>query len=373
MYYNDTNGNLIEMRDGDILYLKYNATLEKSIGLTVEEMALQKDDYLPNFETGDPYVPVAEISLLGIQPDNEEFAYSTVDDLFLNRSDLVAWETELNLTPFEDRFRDSYKQAVFNISFEDIAQNFLIQDEFGNDHVYITDILITSNDPAYELVIDSFFIFEFDYNATLYDSEIFDLYPYNHMEQFYFNYDHIYDTEITLNCSEFLPIYYYDQNINETLLFEAFDSRGNYYYFDEHLFAENVSEGIYNITWNEWYSEEYYYALKYDDYKTIMNLYDYYNPYISNYSYLYISWADSNAIYDWRNLPRYIIINHSENLKCGKLLWNTSIPTIFRKITTNFRYLRIIPKPLILRSYRLMVIILMKAKRPSPENYFQTE
>ena len=73
------------------------------------------------------------------------------------------------------------------------------------------------------------------------------------MQEFYFNYDNIYDTTITLNCSEYLPLYYYDQDINETIYFEAYGSRDNYYYIGEHLNIVNISEsgvneGIYNIT-----------------------------------------------------------------------------------------------------------------------------
>jgi len=115
MYYNDSNGNAIEMRDGQLLYIKYNATFEKSIGLTMEEMALQRDNYLPNYLEGGSDVPVAEIALLGIGANNSDFYYSTLNDLYLNRSELVAWELPLDITPFESAFDDTYKQAVFNI------------------------------------------------------------------------------------------------------------------------------------------------------------------------------------------------------------------------------------------------------------------
>ena len=40
------------MKDGDILYLKYNASLEESIGITVEDMVLQRKPYIKNYKTG---------------------------------------------------------------------------------------------------------------------------------------------------------------------------------------------------------------------------------------------------------------------------------------------------------------------------------
>ena len=300
------------MRDGDYLYLKYNATLDKSIGLTVEDMSLLEDNYIPNYMAGEPDVPIAEISLLGINVNEDSFSYSTLNELYHNRTELVAWKTSLDPTPFEDPFYDTYREMIFNISFEDIKNDFITQDEAGVEYSYITDILITSNDPSYELVVDSFFIFEFDYNSTLYDSEIFDLYPYNHMEQYYFNYNNIYDTSIILNSSEYLPIYYFNSSINETIYFEAYDSRDNYYYFGEHLDAVNISQGVYNITWNPWYSEEFYYGAKYaNSTEELMDLYGYYNPYISNYSYLYISYADEDAWKEWRTIEQTNIIKDS--------------------------------------------------------------
>ncbi len=318
LYYNDSNNNLIDMRNNEFLYLKYNATLEKSIGLTVGEMSLLRDNYLSNHIEGEPDVPVAEVALLGINVVEDQFRYNDTSDLYRNRTELVAWEYELEVTPFKDSFKDTYRQMVFNISFDDIANDFIIEDETGTEHCYVTDILITSNDPSYELIVDSFFIFEFDYNATMYNSELFDLYPYNHMEEFYFDYVDIYDEFIIFNCSEeYLPLYYFDSNINETDYFEAYGSRDNYYYMGEHLTVSNISEsgvdeGVYNITWNPMYSEEFYYDLKHADncqhFDDIMESYEYYNPYISNYSYLYLSWADENSVYEWRTIDQPNII-----------------------------------------------------------------
>ena len=314
------------MRDGEYLTLKYNASLEKSIGLTVEEMALIQDNYLPNYLSGESNVPAAEVALLGVNVAKDQFSYYNISDLYHNRSELVAWEHELEVTPFEDSFKDTYRQMIFNISFDDIANDFIIEDETGTEHCYITDILITSNDPSYELVVDSFFIFEFDYNATMYNSELFDLYPYNHMEEFYFDvsdnanledhyfYSVIYDEYIILNCSGALPLYYFDSNINETEYFEAYGSRDNYYYIGEHLNIVNisesgVSEGIYNITWNPMYSDQFYYDAKHaKKMSEVIDLYDYYNPFISNYSYLYLSWADENSVYEWRTIDQPNII-----------------------------------------------------------------
>jgi hypothetical protein len=86
------------MKDGDLLFLKYNASLEESIGITVEDMVIQKRPYIKNYKTGLYDVPIAEISLLGI--NNDGITYTT-DDLFENRDKLVAWEIPLNITPFE--------------------------------------------------------------------------------------------------------------------------------------------------------------------------------------------------------------------------------------------------------------------------------
>ncbi len=75
-------------------------------------------------------------------------------------------------------------------------------------------------------------------------------------------------------------------------------------YFDSHLFGDSISSGIYNITWNPFYSEEYYYRY-YDSETTegeLAELYDYYNPHIDKFRYLYISWADENAWEEWHTI-----------------------------------------------------------------------
>ncbi|KKM58443.1 hypothetical protein LCGC14_1549300, partial [marine sediment metagenome] len=299
--YLDPIDNLMYMKDGDILYIKYNATLLASIGFTVDEMVLQRAPFIKNYDTGLFDVPFVEISLLGIFDDENTYI---LDDIYENRDKLVAWEDKLDLTPFESEFYDTYQQKVFNISFDDIYANFKVQDSEGVEHSYITDVLITSNDPRYEIVVDSFFIFEFDYNSTLYDSEIFDMYPNNHLEEFYYgDFSDIYSEVRVLDASEFMPLYSGDHNINETLYFEAFDSDGNSYYFNSHLFAQNTSAGIYDITFNPEYSEEYY--LRYQDSQgtqALADLYEYYIPHIANFSYLYISWADVNAWKEWRTI-----------------------------------------------------------------------
>jgi len=298
--YIDPNGNLMVMKDGDILYLKYNATLESAIGFTVDEMVLQRAPYIDNYLTGQPDVPIAEISLIGINTDGN--SYTIEEDMYANREELVAWETQLDLTPFESEFYNTYQQRVFNISFDDIYSDFKILDSNNIEHCYITDILITSNDPRYQIVVDSFFIFEFDYNATLYDSEIFDIYPNNHIKTFYYgDYTDIYSEVRTLDATEFLPLYSDKFNINETWYFDAFDDDGNYYYFDSHLFAINTSSGIYDIIWNLMYSGEYYDAYT-EDKEDLTDLYDYYHPHIANFSYLYVSWADKNAWKEWHTI-----------------------------------------------------------------------
>ncbi|MFX1366679.1 MAG: hypothetical protein ACFFCE_06370 [Promethearchaeota archaeon] len=297
--YIDPNGNLMYMKDGDILYLKFNATLEQSIGLTIDQMVLQKAPYITDYLTNIDDVPIAEISLLGIHNDGNTY---TIDDIYSERGKLVAWETALDLTPFENEFYDTYQQKVLNISFEDISSEFKTTDSNSIEYCYITDVLITSNDPRYQVVVDSFFIFEFDYNATLYDSEIFDIYPNNHIQSFYYgNYEDIYSELRTLDASVYLPLYAGDHSINETFYFDAFDSDGNYYYFDSHLIGKNTSLGIYDITWNPMYSGEYYNAYI-EGKENLEELYDYYQPHIANYSYLYISWADENAWSEWHTI-----------------------------------------------------------------------
>ena len=88
-YYSDQNGNIVKMRYSDVLFLKYNASIEKSIGLTVDEMVLQKNNYMTNYKQGEQgesdNVPIAEISLLGVNVNEDNFAYGDVDDLFYNR------------------------------------------------------------------------------------------------------------------------------------------------------------------------------------------------------------------------------------------------------------------------------------------------
>ncbi|MHA2336157.1 MAG: hypothetical protein ACXACX_02590 [Candidatus Hodarchaeales archaeon] len=302
--FQDTSANTIRMEDGDLLFLKYNASLEKSIGITVEDMVIQKAPYIEDHDTGLFDVPIAEISLLGINNDGETY---TTDDLFDNRDKLVAWETPLDLTPFENEFYNTYKQLVINISFADIGADFKVSDSDNIDHSYITDILVTSNDPRYELIIDSMFLFEFDENATLYDSDIFDIYPNNHLEEFYVGtYTDIYSETIVLDASSSLPLYQSDPNINETHYFDAFDNYGNWYYFTDHLDGEETSTGIYDITWNPKYNKEYYYAYTHPEELPcdVDELYEYYNPHIDEYRYLYISWADTDAWKEWQTIEQ---------------------------------------------------------------------
>ena len=309
----DTEGNMTIMRDGDILYLKYNATLEQAIGLSIEDMILQRKPYIEDHDAP-VYSPLAEISLLGIHSDGNEY---TTDDLYDNRNKLVAWETPLDLTPFESEYLNTYRQCVINITFEDIYSSFKVLDEDSIEHAYMTEILITSNDPRYQIVVDSLFIFEFDENATLYDSEIFDVYPNNHLVSFYFgNYSDIYSEYRILDTGSYLPLYYDDPTINETYYFDAFDSAGNWYYFDSHLFGIEEQTGVYTLSWESGFAGEYY--ATYEDYvddiinyrymnaeevpEELAELYDYYNPHVDKFRYLYISWADQNAWEEWHTI-----------------------------------------------------------------------
>ncbi|MBA7524585.1 hypothetical protein ES705_16726 [subsurface metagenome] len=297
----DTNGNTIKMRDGDILFLKYKAFLEASIGINVEDMVLQRKPYFENYETNRYDIPIAEISLLGVNVDGNNYS---IDDIFENREKLVAWETSLDITPFESELENTYKQQVFNISFADIKPEFKKLDEKNIENCYFTDIMITSNDPRYEIVVDSFFIFEFDENANIYDSDIFEIYPNNHMETFYFgNYSDIYSNSVILNTSEFLPIYHGIESVDETYYFEVFDNLDNWYYFGEHLIGEEISSGVYNITWNLQYCQEYYYAYI-NQYEDLSELYDYYNPHIDKLRYLYLTWADKNTWNEWQTIEQ---------------------------------------------------------------------
>ncbi|NVM56272.1 MAG: hypothetical protein HWN66_21425, partial [Candidatus Helarchaeota archaeon] len=309
----DTKGNTTIMRDGDILYLKYNATLEQSIGLSIEDIILQRAPYIEDHDAP-VYSPLAEISLLGIHSDGNEYNSS---DLYDNREKLVAWEIPLDLTPFENEYLNTYRQCVINITFDDIYSSFKVLDENSVEHAYMTDILITSNDPRYQVVVDSVFIFEFDENATLYDSEIFDVYPNNHLVSFYFgNYSDIYSEYRTLDTGSFLPLYYDDPTINETYYFDAFDSAGNWYYFDSQMFGIEEQTGVYTLGWESGFAGEYY--ATYEDYvadilsyrymnaeevpEELAELYDYYNPHIDKFRYLYISWADQNAWEEWHTI-----------------------------------------------------------------------
>ena len=289
----------MKMKNGDLLFLKYNASLEESIGITVEDMVLQKSPFITNYKTELNDVPIAEISLLGI--NNDGLPYTT-GDLYENRDKLVAWETSLDLTPFESELYNEYRQTTFNVSLDDIYSDFKTLDTNNVEHSYITDILITSNDPRYELIIDSVFLFEFEENTTLYDSDIFDIFENNHLEKFYVgDYANIYSESIILDASEFLPLYQDDPAINETYYFDAFDSDGNWYYFDEHLSGQETTSGVYDITWNPQYNEEYYYAYRDQD-SDLQDLFEYYNPHIDTFRYLYLSWADQNAWNEWHTI-----------------------------------------------------------------------
>ena len=300
-YYMKDN-NKVVMHDGDIVYLKYNAKLEKSIGLAIEEMILQKGPYIKNYDTGLNDVPIAEIALLGINNDGINYVYE--DDLYDNREKLVAWESQLDLTPFENEFYNTFTQKVFNITFDDIYTDFKVSDGENIEYSYITDVMVTSNDPRYQIVIDSIFLFEFDANATLYDSAIFDIFPKNHQTSFYFgDYSDIYSEQRIFDSGSYPPIYNDDPDQNETLYFDAIDERGNWYYFNTHLFGQETSSGVYKIFWNPDYCEEYYYryydSVTDEELEYLDELYDDYNPHIDKFSYLHLYWADEDAWKEW--------------------------------------------------------------------------
>jgi hypothetical protein len=301
-YYIDQKGNKTILETGDILYLKYNATLDRSIGIVVEDMCLQKGSYIENYMSGQGNVPIAEITLLGEY--NDANTYTVPDDLHGNRDKVVAWEQSLELTPFESEFQNTFRQCILNVSFDDINSGFIITED-GIDYSYMTDIMITSNDPRYEIIIDSLFLFEFDSNATLYDSEIFDIYANNHMQSFYFGeFSNIYDEFRMLTMTNALPLYYNDYDINESDYWDVWDSVGNWYYIGEQLNAVNTSTGVYNITWNPDYSGEYYsyYTDVNATQEEIDEYYEYYNPHIDQFRYICISWADEDAWKEWHTI-----------------------------------------------------------------------
>jgi len=213
------DGNIIKLDDGDLVILKYLAELPETIGLTVEDMVLQKKPSIVNVDGGTIDVPFAEISLLGLNTNGEEYDYAT--DLVQHREEMVAWNVPLDLTPFESEFFQTFHQKVINISLEDIASAFKNIDSDGLDHCYITDVLITSNDPRYEIVVDSFFIFEFDENATLYDSETYDIYAHNNLERIYVGESSdVYAENLLLDISDNKPYYHDNADIDETFYFE---------------------------------------------------------------------------------------------------------------------------------------------------------
>jgi len=89
--------------------------------------------------------------------------------------------------------------------------------------------------------------------------------------------------------------------MNKYEKFDAFDTAGNYYYFDEHLFGETVSQGVYDIYWNPMYSEHYnaWYYNEQTSEEELQDLFEAYNPHIEKFRYLYLSWADANAWQEW--------------------------------------------------------------------------
>ncbi|MCP6727617.1 MAG: hypothetical protein KJI69_06420, partial [Patescibacteria group bacterium] len=305
-FYTDYNGNMIKLRTSDIIYLKFNSTLEKEVALLIENMVLVRDGYITDYATGDSDVPAAELSLLGIYSDG--FNYTSVEDLQFNRDKLVGWTTPLDPTPFVSEFSNEYHQTVFNISFEDINNNFIVTDGDNNEYFYATDILFSSNDPRYELVVDSAFIFEFEENATLYDSGVFDIFPMNNMTSFYFgNYSDIFDEWRMLDTTGSFPMYNENITINETIYFKAFDLHGNEFYFGEdsegQLIGFKEDAGQYNLTWNELYSDEFYWVAQ-DTTNDIEDLIDSYNPYPHQFNYLYVQWASNTSWNEWHTIER---------------------------------------------------------------------
>jgi len=335
--FTDAQNNSLLMRDGDVMLLKYNSTFAKSVGLTIGEMALQKKNYIDNYEGGDK-VPVAELNLLGVNVANNNFNYTKEEDLYYNRDKLVAFESRLDITPFESNYYNSLRTAVINVSFSEIYSDFKIIDNYNIENAYITDVLITCNDVKYELVVDSFYFLEFDANGTLFDSEVIDIFQPNHLEAFYVgNNSNIYNTSYIFNCTGNLPLYYNNSEINETIYFQVFDNLGNNYYVGEQLLSNNLSQGIYNLSWNPCYSMECYYdLLRANTTDEYWDLVDYYNPFARSFSCLYLEWADEIAWKDWHSIESPNI--NTSTVEICYDYYNTSIEeyqTIFYEQSLN--------------------------------------
>jgi len=104
---------------------------------------------------------------------------------------------------------------------------------------------------------------------------------------------------IELDTTGHLPLYSDNWTINESFYFEGFDNYNNYFYFDQQLIANNVSEGFYNITFDPYYSMEFYHTSQGVDEGNLTILVNTFNPYPLNNTYLNVLWSDQYAWNEW--------------------------------------------------------------------------
>lgn len=206
--------------------------------------------------------------------------------------------------PFESDFLNTFRQAVIDIDSSQISSSFTYLDEDDNvEKYYITDVLITSNDPRYELVVDSFFIFEFDENGISTDSELVELYPNNHMIKAYIgDYENIYQNNWQFDLSQDLPLYYDYPLLDETDYFDIMDERGNNYYSGEQLLF-NEAGGLYTMQFNPNYDVEFYYLYQYTtSEQEKIDLIQALNPFPLKHDNIYLSWADVDSYKEWHSI-----------------------------------------------------------------------
>lgn len=299
-------------------------------------MVLQHKSFVIDHTDPDQLIPGAELSLLGKNSNGEEYSY---EDLYTHRDQMVAWEHSLDITPFTSSYEDIYRTALFFIEFDDIYETFKENESDSEEpnstaiqYSYITDILLTSNDPRYDLTVDSITLVEVDENATLSHEDSCEIYPLNNIEQFFYsysNYSELYNISVILNTSQHLPIDYYNESSDETWYFEIFDSSYESYYNGSKLNITHLTEeqgyseaGFYNITWDPFWSMEYYYLSQAED-ANLTELYECYYPFIENNTYLYIAWADTNSWAQWHTIEEENV--NLDSLEIEYLYFNESI------------------------------------------------
>ncbi len=301
--YSDSNDNSRIARDGDFYYLKYYADTDAQVYLTIGEMALNRKGYLPNYESESSNVPAAEISLLS--------NYNSTEDLYYRREKVVAWNAPLEITPFELSQANSLRSAVFEMNVSEFNPEFLVLSSDGANYSYISNVLITSNDPKYTLTVESFFIFEVA-NGTMAGSEYFDLYELDQKQEFYIgSFSDPWSLEFVVNATGKLPLYYFNSTVDETEYFEVFDDYGNYFGVGSQLERSNISS-IYTLSWDSLYSEEFTNKYEYAENDTVREeLIEEFGAIARSYNYLTVAWATYDSWKGWRTVNQYNINSSS--------------------------------------------------------------